>query len=120
MRIAFLCLAATLAALTSHNAAAAELLAPKDLEAGWFDGRKISTVGPRGGRSEFSFQPGGKLVRTGGRAGAASEGTWRLDEDGFCMTLAQGRRESCFLAVKNTDGSLRVIRRSGGAFVWSR
>ena len=100
-------------------AAAAELVGPKQLQQEWLDGRSVSTVGPRGGKSEFVFKPDGKVLRAGGRAGA-SEGTWRLDEDGFCMKLGQARRESCYLAVRQADGALRVMRRSGGAFVWSR
>ncbi|MFD1703942.1 hypothetical protein ACFSCV_13110 [Methylopila henanensis] len=99
--------------------AAAELVAPDALKTGWFDGRTVSTTGPRGGRSDFVFTPNGKVTRTGGRAGAATDGTWRLDDDGFCMKLGQARRESCYLAIRSGD-SLKVVRRSGGAFVWAR
>ncbi|GLK79579.1 hypothetical protein [Methylopila turkensis] len=99
--------------------AAAELVGPEALKTGWFDGRTVSTTGPRGGRSDFVFTPDGKVTRAGGRAGAATDGTWRLDEDGFCMKLGQARRESCYLAIRSGD-SLKVVRRSGGAFVWAR
>ena len=117
----FAAFAALAAGASSPAASAAEVLAPKAIEAGWFDGRTISTTGPRGGRSDFVFSAGGTLTRTGGRAGAApTQGTWRLDDDGFCMTLGRARRESCYLALANPDGTLRVVRRSGGAFVWSR
>ncbi|MFC7052371.1 hypothetical protein ACFQI3_06680 [Hansschlegelia quercus] len=102
------------------SAAAAELIGPKELEAGWFDGRTISTTGPRGGKSQFVFAKDGKVTRTGGRAGSSGDGTWRLDDDGFCMKLGQAKRESCYLAMKDGDGALKVIRRSGGAFTWTR
>ncbi|HEY0292860.1 MAG TPA: hypothetical protein VGC51_11095 [Hansschlegelia sp.] len=107
-------------AICAAAAQAAELIGPQELKARWFDGRTIATKGPRGGASDFSFSPDGKIVRTGGRAGSPGDGTWRLDEDGFCMTLGAAKRESCYLAVKQADGSLKVIRRSGGAFAWSR
>ncbi len=109
-----------LLAFAAAPAAAAELIGPKELQAGWFDGKTISTAGPRGGKSDFTFSRDGKVIRTGGRAGSAGDGTWRVDDDGFCMTLGQAKRESCYLAVKSADGSLRVMRRSGGAFVWTR
>jgi hypothetical protein len=105
--------------LFAAPAAAAELVGPKELDKAWFDGKAITTVGPRGGRSELAFSRDGKITRTGGRAGSAAGGTWRLDDDGFCMTLGEAKRESCYLAIKEADGSLRVVRRSG-AFVWSR
>ncbi len=107
-------------ALSMTAAQAVELIAPQELEKGWFDGRKISTVSPRGARSDFVFAAGGKVTRTGGRAGTATEGAWRLDDDGFCMKLGQSRRESCYLALKAPDGSLKVLRRAGQPFVWSR
>jgi hypothetical protein len=115
-----LALAALVLGAATAPLGAAELLGPRQLETGWFDGRTVSTVGPRGGKSSFAFLPGGKLTRTGGRAGAAGEGTWRLDDLGFCMTLGDAKRESCYLAAKADDGTLKVMRRSGGAFVWTR
>lgn len=106
--------------LAASGGQAAELLAPKALQTGWFDGRTISTIGPRGGKSDFIFSAEGKVARTGGRAGAATEGTWRLDDEGFCMKLGEAKRESCYLAIKADGGALKVVRRSGGAFTWSR
>ena len=101
-------------------AGAAELVSPQDLRTNWLDGRTVSTTGPRGGASTFAFAADGKVTRTGGRAGSATEGTWRVDDDGFCMKLGQARRESCYLAIKADDGSLKVVRRQGAAFVWRR
>lgn len=100
-------------------AAAAELIGPKELQAAWLDGRTVTTTGPRGGKSEFAFSADGKVTRTGGRAGSPGVGTWRLDDEGFCMKLGQSQRESCYLALKDGE-SLKVIRRAGGAFVWTR
>lgn len=100
--------------------AAAELVGPDELKAGWLDGRTVTTTGPRGGTSTFVFAADGKVTRSGGRAGSATNGTWRVDEDGFCMTLGSARRESCYLAIKAPDGALKVVRRQASAFVWRR
>lgn len=99
--------------------AAAELVSPQILKRDWLDGRTVSTVGPRGGKSEFSFKADGTLIRTGGRAGAAGDGKWRIDEEGFCMTLGASGRESCYVALRGDGGAIRVMRRSG-AFTWTR
>ncbi|MET0313650.1 MAG: hypothetical protein ABW275_04595 [Hansschlegelia sp.] len=111
----------TFAAFASAGTAgAAELVGPQELQSRWFDGKSIATVGPRGGKSDLAFSRDGKIQRTGGRAGSPGDGTWRLDDDGFCMKLGQAKQESCYLALRQQDGSLRVMRRSGGAFAWTR
>lgn len=107
------------AALLSVAASAAELVPPQALKRDWLDGRAISTTGPRGGKSEFSFRPDGTLTRTGANAATAGAGRWRLDEEGFCMTLGEGKRESCYVAIRGEGGAIRVMRRSG-AFTWTR
>jgi hypothetical protein len=119
MTVRFMLAALVAAFFSTGTALAAELVGPQALKRDWFDGRAVSTVGPRGGKTEFAFKPDGTLTRTGGRQGSAADGTWRLDEDGFCMTLGQAKRESCYLAVRGDGGSLRVMRKSG-AFVWTR
>lgn len=108
-----------IAALSAGAAAAAEIVAPAELKAAWLDGRAVKTEGPRGGKSEFVFRPDGTLTRTGARAGSAGEGSWRMDDEGFCMTLRTAKRESCYVAIRAEGGAIRVMRRSG-AFVWTR
>ena len=112
-------LIAAFAALLTAAASAAELVPAPTLKREWLDGRTVTTVGPRGGKSEFSFREDGTLTRTGGRAGAAGGGTWRIDEAGFCMTLGEGKQESCYVALKGDGGAIQVLRRTG-AFTWTR
>lgn len=112
-------LMAAFAALLTVAASAAELVPAQSLKRDWLDGRAVTTVGPTGGKSEFSFRPDGTLTRTGGRAGAAGTGTWRLDEEGFCMTLGEGKQESCYVALRGDGGAIQVLRRTG-AFTWTR
>ncbi|WP_155905025.1 hypothetical protein [Methylopila sp. M107] len=112
-------LAAAFVALLTVAASSAELVSPLLLKRDWLDGRAVATVGPRGGKSELAFKPDGTLTRTGGRAGAATGGRWRLDEEGFCMTLGEAKQESCYVALQGDDGAIRVLRRTG-AFTWTR
>lgn len=112
-------LAVAFAALLTVAASAAELVPPQVLKRDWLDGRTVSTVGPRGGKSDFSFKSDGTLTRTGSRAGSGGEGRWRLDAEGFCMTLGEAKQESCYVALAGEDGSIRVLRRTG-AFTWRR
>ena len=107
------------AMFVSEAARALETVPPQVLGKEWLDGRSVSTVGPRGGRSVFAFKPDGTLTRTGGRAGADSGGRWRLDDEGFCMTLGEKGQESCYVALRGEGGAIRVLRRSG-AFTWTR
>ena len=65
-------------ALSAGAAAAAEIVGPKELKAAWLDGRSVTTVGPRGGKSEITFRNDGTLVRTGGRS-AAGDGKRAVD-----------------------------------------
>ena len=117
MRVTLMMLLAV--AVSAGAASAAEIIGPKELKAAWLDGRAVTTVGPRGGKSEITFRNDGTLVRTGGRSGSAGAGSWRLDDEGFCMTLGQSKRESCYVAIRGDAGAIRVMRRSG-AFVWTR
>lgn len=116
MRVALIVLCV---ALSAGAASAAEIVAPAELKAAWLDGKAVKTAGPRGGKSEITFRADGTLTRAGGRAGSASEGSWRMDEEGFCMTLGTAKRESCYVAIRGENGAIRVMRRSG-AFVWTR
>lgn len=106
-------------ALSAFPAAAVELVAPQILKREWLDGRTVSTVGPRGGKSTLAFRADGTLTRTGGRAGSSGEGKWRLDDEGFCMTLGERGREACYVAMRGDGGAIQVLRRSG-AFTWTR
>lgn len=114
-----LLLAGLLCALSVFPAAAIELIAPQTLKRDWLDGRTVSTVGPRGGKSTLAFRADGTLTRVGGRAGSSGDGKWRLDDEGFCMTLGERGRESCYVAMRGDGGSILVMRRSG-AFTWTR
>ena len=100
-------------------ALAVELVAPTALTTTFFDSKPITTTDAKGRASQLTFTPNGTLTRTTA-AGKASEGTWRLSEDGFCMQLAPAKRESCYVVLKRDDGKFSALKRAGEPFTWER
>ena len=116
MRVRYL-LAAALTAFVAP-AFASELVKPSDLERDMFDAKPIKSTDARGRVSEMTFAQGGKLTRKTA-SGRVSEGTWRLSDDGFCMKLANARREGCYLVLRGEDGKLTAWKQSGQPFTWT-
>lgn len=98
---------------------AAELVPPTALSASFFDAKPITTTDAKGRTSQLTFTPGGTLTRTTS-AGKASEGTWRLSEDGFCMQVGKAKRESCYVVLKRDDGKFSAMKRAGQPFTWEK
>ena len=116
MRVHAVVLALTLVPVT---AGAAELVAPQTLKASYFDGKAITSTDGHGRKSIFTFSADGKVTRKTTR-GLASEGTWTLSADGFCMKLGKAKRDSCYIAVKGSDGGIRVMPTGKNSFAWTR
>ncbi len=100
-------------------AIALELIPPSDLNQSFFDARPITSTDAKGRDAKLVFAPGGAVTFTNA-SGKASEGTWRLSDEGFCMTVGSAKRESCYIVVKQSDGKLSALKRSGQPFTWSR
>ena len=103
----------------ASTAFAVELVPPTSLGGAFFDAKPITTTDAKGRVSQLTFAPGGTLVRTNA-TGKASEGTWRLSDEGFCMQIAQAKRESCYVVLKRDDGKFSALRQSGQPFTWER
>lgn len=113
----FICASAVIFAVSPSSAA--ELLAPESLKSDMFDARPITTTDSKGRASQLVFAPDGTLKRIAAN-GRASEGVWRLSEDGFCMQAGQQKRESCYIVLKRPDGHFTALRRSSQSFLWQR
>jgi hypothetical protein len=111
-------MAAAVLSLTGA-AFAVELVAPTTLTTTFFDSKPITTTDAKGRSSTLTFAPSGTLIRTTA-TGKASEGVWRLSEDGFCMQVGKAKRESCYLVLKREDGKFSAMKRSGQPFTWER
>jgi hypothetical protein len=112
-------LAAVALAVFASPALAVELVTPADLGRDMFDAKPIKSTDAKGRVSEMTFAPGGKLSRKTA-SGRVSEGTWRLSDEGFCMKLANAKREGCYLVVRGEGGKLTALKQSGQPFTWSR
>lgn len=98
------------------TASAAELVRPAEIGEGLFDGRAIVSTDRRGRSAELVFQPGGEVVLTPA-SGEKRAGTWRLSDEGFCLSLGGRGGESCYLLVRGDTGALRAVP-LGDAFIW--
>ena len=112
-------MAVTALACFVGSALAAELVPPAALSSGFFDAKPITTTDAKGRASQLIFTPGGMLTRTTS-TGKASEGTWRLSEDGFCMQIGKAKRESCYVVLKRDDGKFSAMKRAGQPFIWEK
>lgn len=115
MRVRTIVLALLLVPVT---AGAAELVTPQDFKSGYFDGKPVTSTDARGHKSTFVFTVDGKVTRKTER-GRTTDGTWTLSDTGFCMKIGNAKRESCYIAVKDTGG-IKVLHISRGAFEWTR
>ena len=103
----------------SGLASAMELVTPAALSTSLFDATPITTTDAKGRSSVLTFSPAGTVTRTTA-TGGASEGTWRLSADGFCMQVAGAKRESCYVVLKRDDGKFAAMKRAGEPFIWEK
>jgi hypothetical protein len=103
-------------ALVPVTAGAAELVPPSDLAASWFNGKTITSTNEKGRSTKLTFAADGKVTLQD-RRGKTQQGTWHTSADGFCMTTAKAKRESCYIAIKDGD-AIKVIRAGRNDFTW--
>src|SRR5205085_8658754 len=109
------------AVLTSAGAAlAATKLAPKDIQATFFNGQPFTASTLSNVKFKMIFTPEGKMTREPvGKAGVKADGTWKLSKDGFCTTW-KGSKASCFTITTNNDEKWSVMRGSTVVAVWTK
>jgi len=104
--------------LVPVTAGAAELVSPQTLKSSYFDGKAVTSTDARGHKSTFTFGVDGKVTRKTER-GRTTEGNWTLSDDGFCMKMGNAKRPSCYVAVKNNSGAVKVLHTSTKGFTWT-
>jgi hypothetical protein len=101
-------------------AAPAGRLAPKDIQDTFFNGQPFTAATLSNVKFKMVFSPDGKMTREPvAKAGAKSEGTWKLTQDGFCSTW-KGSKPNCFQVRANGANKWSVIAGTQAVATWSK
>lgn len=101
-------------------AASAGRLAPKDIQDTFFNGQPFTAATLSNVKFKMVFSPDGKMTREPvAKAGAKSEGTWKLTQDGFCSTW-KGSKANCFQVRANGQNKWSVIAGTQAVATWSK
>jgi hypothetical protein len=108
------------AVLPSGPAAAAPKLSPEEIQATFFNGAEFTAATPSGIRFKMTFTVDGKARRIPtGNGGSRGEGSWQLDENGYCTTW-KGGKPTCFTVVAADKNKWSVMRGPAVIATWSK
>ena len=117
MRSFFVAGVAVVAAITPALAAA---LAPKDIEATFFNGQPF-TASATNIKYKMVFTADGKMTREPiGTSGAKGEGTWKLSNDGFCSTWKGSTAANCYRVVTAGTNKWSVMKGKSSVATWTK
>ena len=109
-------------ALLAGDAAsfAAGRLTPAEIQATFFTGQPFTAATPSNVKYKMTFMADGKVAREPlGKTGGKGDGTWKLDQQGFC-TVWKGSKASCFTVVASGDNKWSVMRGTALMAVWTK
>jgi hypothetical protein len=106
--------------LTANGVAAAEKLAPSDIQSTFFNGQPFTASTPSNLKFKMTFTADGKMKRQPVGTGAKGEGTWKLSKDGFCTTWNGSTLSNCFTVVSAGDNKWSVLKGSTTLAVWTK
>lgn len=111
---------AALAVLLPAAAVAETKLTPAEIQSTFFDGTQFVASTPSGVKFKMTFTADGKVVRVPtGNGGRKSEGSWKLDDHGYCTTW-KGGKASCFTVVGADTNKWSVMKGPAVIATWSR
>ena len=111
---------AALLFVASATPAFADRLTPNDIKATFFNGQEFTASTPSKVKFKMVFTPDGKATREPlGKAGAKGEGTWKLDQTGFCTTWKSGA-PSCYIVMSSGQNKWSVMKGSTLMAVWTK
>lgn len=106
--------------LATGVAVAAPKLTPTEIKSTFFDGQAFTAATPSGTKFKMVFTADGKVVREPvAKAGAKGEGTWKLDQEGFCTTW-KGQKPNCFIVISAGANKWSIMKSSTLMAVWSK
>ena len=115
------CIAGIVAvAVLPSTAIAATKLSPAEIQSTFFDGTEFTAATPSGVKFKMTFTADGKARRVPtGNGGARSEGSWKLDENGYCTTW-KGSKPNCFTVVAADKNKWSIMRGPAVIATWSK
>jgi hypothetical protein len=106
--------------LPSTATTAAPKLTPAEIQATFFNGAEFVAATPSGITFKMIFTADGKVVRVPtGNGGIKSQGSWKLDDNGYCTTW-KGGRASCFTVVAAEHNKWSVMKGPAVIATWSK
>lgn len=112
--------AVALIALTATGAAAADKLAPNDIQSTFFNGQPFTASTTSNLKFKMTFTPDGKTKRQPIGTGSRGEGAWKLSKDGFCTTWGGATIANCFTVVKAGENKWSIMRGSTIQAIWTK
>src|SRR5580700_10808502 len=106
--------------LTGNGVAAAEKLAPSDIQSTFFNGQPFTASTLSNVKFKMTFTADGKMKRQPMGTGPKGEGTWKLSKDGFCTTWNGSTLSNCFTLVSAGDNKWSVLKGSTVQATWTK
>ena len=95
-------------------------LAPKEIQATFFNGQPFTAATLSNIKFKMVFTPDGKMTREPlGTSGSKSEGTWKLSPEGFCSTW-KGSKQNCYRVHASGENKWAVIMSTQAVAYWSK
>jgi hypothetical protein len=108
------------ALVPADAASAATKLKPAEIQSTFFNGEAFTAATPSGVKFKMTFTADGKAKRVpAGKGGSRSEGTWTLDEEGYCTTW-KSAKTNCFTVVSTDKNKWSVMKGSVVMATWSK
>jgi hypothetical protein len=112
--------AVALIVLTATGAAAAEKMAPNDIQSTFFNGQPFTASTTSNLKFKMTFTADGKMKRQPIGTGSRGEGAWKLSKDGFCTTWNGSTIAGCFTVVAAGDNKWSIMRGSTIQAIWTK
>jgi hypothetical protein len=99
---------------------AATKLKPAEIQSTFFNGETFTAATLSGTKFKMTFTADGKAKRVpAAKGGSRSDGTWTLDEEGYCTTWKSGKA-NCFTVVSTDKNKWSVMKGPTTMAVWSK
>jgi hypothetical protein len=106
--------------LTATGVAAADKMAPADIQTTFFNGQPFTASTTSNLKFKMTFNADGKMKRQPLGTGPKGDGVWKLSKDGFCTTWSGSTLSNCFTLVSAGENKWSVMKGSSVAATWSK